>query len=142
MCGVVKPVHPGRIEVGVIVMEWMLMPLKRYADFSGRSRRMEYWMFYLFIILFVIVAMLIGGLMAGLSETLGAIFGIVAIIAYIALFVPSLAVAIRRMHDTDHSGWWILCPIVPLIFALTPGTIGPNRFGDDPKGGIAGDTFS
>ncbi len=122
-------------------MEWMLLPLRRFADFNGRSRRMEYWMFYLFVILFVVVAMVLGGLLAAVSDVLGTIFGLVAIVAYIALFIPSLAVAIRRMHDTDHSGWWILCPVVPLIFSLMEGTPGPNRFGEDPKGARP-ETFS
>lgn len=122
-------------------MEWMLLPLRRFADFNGRSRRMEYWMFYLFVILFVVVAMVLGGLLAAVSDVLGTIFGLVAIVAYIALFIPSLAVAIRRMHDTDHSGWWILCPVVPLIFSLMEGTPGPNRFGEDPKGARS-ETFS
>ena len=51
----------------------------------------------------------------------------------LAVLLPSVAVGVRRMHDTDHSGWWILLPIVNLIFACTEGTRGPNRFGADPK---------
>jgi uncharacterized membrane protein YhaH (DUF805 family) len=129
-------------------MEWMLMPLRRYADFSGRSRRKEYWMFVLFNLL---LSLLVWGLLAatfvaGMSETamttvmtpVFILYGLVAL----ALVIPGLAVTVRRLHDTDRSGWTILLGLIPLIGAIvllvfycTEGTQGPNRFGADPKAG-------
>ncbi len=103
-------------------MEWMILPLKRYAQFNGRSRRMEYWMFLLFSIIVGIVTGVID-LMLGFGRTssfagptgAGASFvshGPINLITSLALFIPSLAVSVRRLHDTDRTGWWILVPIV------------------------------
>lgn len=126
-------------------MKWMLMPLKRYADFSGRSRRTEYWMFTLgYVIALVIlgVIMAIGGALgdsngvSGLSVTAIAVLGVVVL----ALFIPSLAVQVRRFHDQDKSGWFVLLGFIPyigglivIVFMCLPGTVGDNRFGPDPK---------
>jgi uncharacterized membrane protein YhaH (DUF805 family) len=109
-------------------MNWYLEVLKKYVDFDGRARRKEYWMFVLIntIISFVLMFLIM--------KTGGAKTGSVVLNLYqLAVLLPSIAVGVRRMHDTDHSGWWILCPIVNLIFACTGGTAGPNRFGPDPK---------
>lgn len=92
--------------------------LTKYADFNGRASRSEYWWFFLFYAL----AAFAGGVV---SESAG---NLVAI----ALLLPSLAVGSRRMHDIDNSGWWQIVPIVSFIFALTEGTNGPNRFGEQP----------
>lgn len=127
-------------------MEWMLMPLKRYADFSGRSRRKEYWMFILFQILLLIIpaGLLISGMpggdMTGEMSTTGMIgAGLIGLIL-LALLVPSIAVSVRRFHDQDKSGWFYLLNFIPyigglivFIFMLLEGTRGPNRFGADPK---------
>ncbi len=125
-------------------MDWMLMPYRRYADFSGRSQRKEYWMFYLFTLIVYVVASIIMGLGAptidpvtgevsggGLFWTVGA--GVLGIF-WLVTIIPALAVSIRRMHDQDRSGWWILCPIANVIFLFIDGTPGENRFGPDPKG--------
>jgi uncharacterized membrane protein YhaH (DUF805 family) len=125
-------------------MDWMLMPYRRYADFSGRSQRKEYWMFYLLVVIVYVVASVIMGMGApsidpvtgevsggGALATVGA--GILGLFL-LGSFIPSLAVSIRRMHDQDRSGWWILCPIANIIFLFIDGTPGPNRFGPDPKG--------
>ncbi len=99
-------------------MHWMLMPLKRYADFSGRSRRTEYWMFVLFqfllyVGLFIIFIAALGASfsnnpssdgMAGLAGF--AMLLLICFVLWIALLVPSLAVTVRRLHDTNRSGWW------------------------------------
>jgi uncharacterized membrane protein YhaH (DUF805 family) len=124
-------------------MEWMLMPYRRYADFSGRSRRKEYWMFYLFVmIVYVIAAVLMGMGAPSVDPTTGELSGgggmATVGMAILGLFwlgtiIPALAVSIRRMHDQDRSGWWILCPIANIIFLFIDGTPGPNRFGPDPK---------
>lgn len=135
-------------------MEWMLLPLKRYAQFSGRARRKEFWMFMLFGFLVFVVTMILdslfgfgttrrhaevgdGGIAAGFDSS----GGLITTVAILALFLPSLAVEVRRLHDTDRSGWWLLLSLVPLVgtivllvFLCLDGSSGPNRFGADPKG--------
>ena len=103
-------------------MEYMFLPLKRYAEFSGRSRRMEYWMFALFlfvmwIVLFGLFMVLAGSAIlsaAGGSPTgifaaggTAMILGLLMLVVWLALLIPSLAVAVRRLHDTERSGWWV-----------------------------------
>ncbi len=135
-------------------MQWMIMPLKRYADFQGRSTRMEFWMFFLFVMIVMIVLQTLAGIMLASTMSVdpqtgvvtGGGFGIFAIIIwvfYLAILVPSIAVGVRRMHDQDKSGWFILIPIANLVFYCLPGTPGPNRFGPDPQGGTGnlGQTF-
>ena len=120
------------------------MPYRRYVDFSGRSQRKEYWMFQLLVVIVYFVATLlitmgapsidpVTGQMSGGSAlaTVGtAILGIF----WLGTIIPAIAVAVRRMHDQDRSGWWILCPIANIIFLFIDGTPGTNRFGPDPKG--------
>lgn len=100
-----------------------------YVNFSGRACRSEYWFWSLFIFLAEIVTSFID-MVLGFSATTG-LFGL-------ATFLPSLAVAIRRLHDLDRSGWWILLALIPvigwiilIIWDCTKGTEGPNRFGPD-----------
>lgn len=125
-------------------MEWMLMPLKRYADFSGRSRRKEYWMFMLFIL---IVYIAIIALSAIGGETVAGILGIVLIVFALGIFIPSLAVQVRRFHDQGKSGWFVLLNLIPivslavLVFMCIDGDKGPNEYGPDPKGGADPETF-
>ena len=128
-------------------MNYMLLPLKRYFDFSGRSRRKEYWMFVLFVVIGEIVTMILdsvlglGGTTTGTSEfgdgTASASFnssgGILTLIFVLAMIIPGIAVAVRRVHDSDKSGWFVLIPIYNLILMFVEGTRGPNRFGPDPK---------
>ena len=106
----------------------MFLPLKKFADFEGRSRRKEYWMFFLFTFL---VAFVLGLLDEMISP--GGI-GIIALIFQLGVLVPSIAVAIRRMHDVGKSGWFILIPIYNLILAVSDGEKGTNQYGPDPKG--------
>jgi uncharacterized membrane protein YhaH (DUF805 family) len=130
-------------------MEWMLMPLRRYADFEGRSRRMEYWMFYLFTLIIGMVAALVILAIAlllytmNLSESaMGMLLVPVWLILFIgsmALVVPTIAVTVRRLHDQDKSGWMFLLGFIPLVggiillvFMCLEGTRGPNRYGPDP----------
>ena len=136
-------------------MDWMLMPLKRYADFSGRSRRKEYWMFLLFIVL-VYFALGVVLTMVGLSGNgEGSIFGvggatlIILLLFGLAVIIPSIAVTVRRFHDQDKSGWFYLLnfipyvgPIIVLVFMCLEGTRGPNRYGPDPKGGGSEEIFA
>jgi uncharacterized membrane protein YhaH (DUF805 family) len=129
-------------------MHWMLMPLRRYADFAGRSQRKEYWMFYL---LNVLIGVFVGfvflvGYYADMTQTemdtwlMPVVW--LACLWSLAALIPGIAVAFRRLHDTDRSAWNILWGLVPLIgafmllyFYISDGTPGPNRFGPDPKAG-------
>lgn len=86
--------------------EWMLLPLKRYAEFSGRSPRAEYWWFILFSILISIPAGIIDAIMG--AQLAGSLLSL-------GLFLPSLAVSVRRLHDLDRTGWWILAPLAVLL---------------------------
>lgn len=122
-------------------MDWMLMPLKRYADFTGRSRRKEYWMFVLGMIIALVLVVLIEQ-MLGLSGMVGGAYGPLSLLLILGLIVPGIAVQVRRFHDQDKSGWFVLLGFIPivggiiiLVFMLLEGTKGPNRFGPDPKGG-------
>ena len=113
-------------------MNWYLTVLKKYAVFSGRARRMEYWMFFLFNMIVSFALGFIEGLFGGP--------GILATIYYLAVLVPSIAVGVRRLHDIDRTGWWLLISLVPLIgvivlivFLASPGAAGANKYGEDPK---------
>lgn len=112
-------------------MSWYLGVLKKYAVFEGRARRKEYWMFYLFTVIIMYVLFLIEEVL-GIAPKSGA-GGALSTIYELAVLIPTIAVGVRRMHDTDHSGWWLLFPIVNLVFAASEGTRGDNRFGPDPK---------
>jgi uncharacterized membrane protein YhaH (DUF805 family) len=113
-------------------MNWYATVLKKYAVFSGRARRKEYWMFVLFNLIIALVIVFVLGFFGALTGSGSGLSGLVSVY-YLAILIPTIAVAVRRMHDTDHSGWWALFPIVNLIFALIEGTQGDNRFGPDPK---------
>ena len=104
--------------------------LKKYAVFQGRARRAEYWWFVLFNIIFSIVASI---LEKSFSFFVMSNTGVISTLWNLAVFLPSIGVAVRRMHDCDKSGWFILIPIYSLILCCTGGTSGPNRFGPDPK---------
>jgi len=111
-------------------MRWYAMVLKQYAVFGGRARRKEYWMFVLFNTLIVVALGLVEGILRIAPENNSSVL---AIIYQLAIAIPSLAVGVRRMHDTNHSGWWLFFPIVGLVFAVREGQKGENRFGPDPK---------
>lgn len=137
-------------------MEWMLMPFRRYADFSGRSQRKEYWMFllfYLIITLLCVLFMLAGGMTIadGDQSEPGLLFWLgvgVLVIFALGSIIPSIAVQVRRFHDQDKSGWLVLLGFIPyvgglivIIFMCIEGTRGPNRFGNDPKNPTDSDVF-
>lgn len=120
----------------------------KYATFSGRAQRSEFWWFVLFgwgaSILFTIVDSTLFGTVVTTSTGFSASTNtpILSSIWGLAIFLPSLGVAVRRFHDTDRSGWWIFIVLIPLIGAIlyivwqaTKGTDGENRFGYDPLGG-------
>lgn len=116
-------------------MNWYLTALKKYAVFSGRARRMEYWMFTLFSIIIIIVL----GVVDRVIGTTVAEAGIISSVYSLAVLVPSLAVSIRRLHDTGRSGWWLLISLtcvgvfVLLFFMFQPGKPGSNQYGPNPK---------
>ena len=110
----------------------MFEALKKYAEFKGRARRKEYWLFILLYIICYMIAYLI-------DTVLGTLIIFTAIVT-LGLLIPLISVGVRRLHDTDRSGWWYLLGFVPfanivlLIFFFLDGTLGENRFGPDPKG--------
>src|SRR4028118_801570 len=97
-------------------MDWMTMPLRRYAEFSGRSRRKEYWMFTLMLVILNVVISLVEG-MLGLTGTIGT-YGPITLVVFLAVLVPSIAVGVRRLHDTGRSGWWMLIGLIPILGAI------------------------
>lgn len=111
-------------------MNWYLQVLKKYAVFSGRARRKEYWMFFLFNIIIAVALGLVEGFVGIAPESNESVL---ATVYQLAILLPSIAVGVRRMHDTDHSGWWLLFPIVNLVLAVREGQRSENRFGPDPK---------
>lgn len=109
-----------------------LSVMNKYAEFNGRARRREYWMFALVNFCICMPLALLSGWMS--------IFYIPYVLYSLAIFIPSLAVTVRRLHDTDKSGWWVLVGLVPLIggiallvFTVLDGTSGSNSYGEDPK---------
>lgn len=121
-------------------MEWATLPLKKYADFTGRARRKEYWMFTLLVIAASVVIGMVEGIL-GLSGTL-AMYGPLSLLFMLAILIPSIAVGVRRLHDTNRSGWWMLIGLIPivgsivlLVFFVLEGTRGPNAYGPDPLEG-------
>ena len=110
----------------------MFTALQNYANFSGRARRQEFWMF----VLLQLIAFFVAGFVDGMLGLPMVVTGIVGL----GLLIPALSVTVRRLHDTDRSGWWILVSLVPFVgglilfvFQVLEGTPGPNRFGPNPK---------
>lgn len=144
-------------------MGWMVLPYRRYADFGGRSQRMEYWMFTLFywLVLMLCVALMLAGLpwgeitgdkpsnpnaLPGPPFWLG--IGLM-VVFLLGSLVPSIAVTVRRFHDQDLSGWLYLLNFIPYIgglvvfvFMCIDGTRGPNRYGNDPKDSANASVFA
>ncbi len=121
-------------------MNYFMMALKRYADFSGRSRRKEYWFFTLFDFILLIVAGMID-MVLGISFIEGGFgYGPFYLLFALAMLIPGLAVSVRRMHDVGKSGWFLLIALIPLIGAIwilvllvTDSQAGENEYGPNPK---------
>ena len=114
-------------------MNWYLGVLKKYAVFSGRARRKEYWMF--FLVNFIILLLL------GLIEAALGLPAVLTFLYTLAVLIPHIAVGVRRLHDTGRSGWWLLLSLVPLVgifivlfFLILDGQPGENSYGPNPKG--------
>jgi uncharacterized membrane protein YhaH (DUF805 family) len=119
-------------------MRWFAMALNKYATFSGRSRRSEYWYFVLFYILIYIALAILDSLTGTFSaeSSIGLLTGIFSL----GMLIPSIAVGVRRLHDTRRSGWWLLISIIPVIgavvlavFLVQNSESASNRFGENPK---------
>lgn len=119
-------------------MKWFMAALKKYADFSGRARRSEYWYFVLFYVLIYIFLAFMDGMVGSVSAgmQIGLLSGLFALI----MLIPSISVGVRRLHDTGRSGWWLLLSLVPiigaivlLVFAVQDSQASQNRFGLNPK---------
>jgi uncharacterized membrane protein YhaH (DUF805 family) len=119
-------------------MNWYLKALKNYVGFSGRARRKEYWMFILFNAIFSCAAIMLDYIF---GTAFGGIwFGLFYILYYLAVFLPALAVLIRRLHDIEKSGWFMFISLVPVIGSIwlivllcKDGTVGENKYGANPK---------
>lgn len=113
-------------------MNWYIEVLKKYAVFAGRAHRTEFWMFTL--VNYVIIIVL------GIIETAVGLVGVLTTVYVLAVLLPNLGVTVRRLHDTDRSGWWILIGLIPvigwlvlLIFMVLDSTEGDNQYGPNPK---------
>lgn len=115
-------------------MNWYLEVLKKYTEFTGRARRMEYWMFSLVnFVIYLVIAFVLGVVSQKLSAVLLVLYAL-------AVLLPSIAVTIRRLHDTGRTGWWILIGLVPavggiilLVFMVLDSDAGENQYGPSPK---------
>lgn len=112
-------------------MSWYLQAIKNYCNFSGRARRREYWMF---VLISAVIAFVLG--------IIDEIVGIKLFTSLYSLFIliPELSLTFRRLHDIDKSAWWLFIAFVPIVgaiilfvFSVKPGTVGTNRYGDDPR---------
>jgi uncharacterized membrane protein YhaH (DUF805 family) len=117
-------------------MNWYIEVLKKYTVFDGRAHRTEYWMFVLFNVIITIALGLIDRLL-GISGVLSGIYGL-------AVLIPGIAVGIRRLHDTNRSGWWLLISLVPVIgtivlivFMVQDSQPDTNQYGPNPKAATA-----
>jgi len=120
-------------------VDWYLLVLKKYLVFEGRARREEYWYFILFNILAGIILGVVDNMTGTLNLETG--MGFLSGLYSLAVLIPTIAVAIRRLHDTDRSGWWLLIALIPvigglvlLVFFVLDGTPGSNQYGPNPKG--------
>jgi len=120
-------------------MNWFLVVLKKYATFSGRAQRAEYWYFLLFSSLIVIALSVIDGMTGSYNEDTG--WGLLSGLYSLAILLPSIAVGARRLHDTSRTGWWLLIGLIPVIgtivlivFFVLDSTPGDNAYGPNPKG--------
>jgi uncharacterized membrane protein YhaH (DUF805 family) len=129
-------------------MNWYLAVLKNYGEISGRARRKEYWSFYLINFVFAFIAAFLDGILrTGFNGGRGT--GIIYLLFTLVVFIPSLAVFIRRLHDVGKSGWWMFITLVPIIgpfwllaILLTDSDPGENHYGSNPKENVNFHRFS
>jgi uncharacterized membrane protein YhaH (DUF805 family) len=118
-------------------MNWYLDVLKKYVQFAGRARRKEYWMFTLVNLVITFVLAFADSAM-GLMQDSG--YGLISGLYTLAVLLPAIAVSVRRLHDTNHSAWWLLIALIPLLgalvilyFMIKEGDAGSNPYGPNPK---------
>ena len=118
-------------------MHWYLRVLEKYADFTGRARRMEYWCFYLVNIIVIFTLGIIDVLVGAYSQSMGV--GLLSSLYSLGVLIPGFAVLVRRLHDTGRSGWWVLIGVIPvlgvlvlLVFTVLDSDVGTNAYGTDP----------
>ena len=123
-------------------MSWYLEVLKKYAVFNGRATRGEYWYFALFNVIISIVLLVIDVVIGTYSAEAG--LGLLGGVYALAVLIPSIAVGVRRLHDTGRSGWWLLIVLIPLIgaivllvFTVQDSKPGENQYGPNPKSAAA-----
>ena len=123
-------------------MNWYIEVLKKYAVFGGRARRKEYWYFFLFSMIISIVLTIIDGVTGSLSTEAG--MGILSGIYTLGVLIPSIAVAVRRLHDINRSAWWLLLALIPfigaivlIVFLASDSNPEENQYGANPKGAAA-----
>lgn len=119
-------------------MNWYLKVLKQYADFRGRARRKEYWMYILFNLIFGVIAISIDNAAGTAHPELG--YGVFYGLYALAVFIPGIAVSVRRLHDIGKSGWMLLVALIPIIGGIwllvllaSNGQPGTNQWGENPK---------
>jgi uncharacterized membrane protein YhaH (DUF805 family) len=119
-------------------MKWYVKVLKQYADFSGRARRTEYWMFVLFNIIFAIVAVILDNVLGTAIQGIG--YGLIYGLYVLGMLIPGIAVVVRRLHDVGKSGWMFLIVFIPLVGAIwllvllfSDSEQDNNKWGQNPK---------
>jgi uncharacterized membrane protein YhaH (DUF805 family) len=120
-------------------MSWYIGVLKKYADFNGRARRKEYWMYQLFNVL-VLLVLYIPSILIAVATEIPALASLLPLLYILGVLLPTIAVSVRRFHDQDKSGWWYLLALIPsvgsiilIVFMCLEGTPGPNQYGPNPK---------
>jgi uncharacterized membrane protein YhaH (DUF805 family) len=101
-------------------MEWAKRPIEKYADFTGRASRAEYWWYCLAILIAYIIVGIVESIL-GIHRMIFYSYGPLSALLWLATIVPSLAVGVRRLHDTNRPGWWVLLPIVPYFLGIVLG---------------------
>jgi len=111
-------------------MKYFIDALKKYAVFKGRASRKEFWMFYLFFCIFVFLLCLLVGI---IKEITGFELSFIIIIYFLFFLLPIIAIRVRRAHDSNQSGWFIIVPVYNLVLLFLKGTEGDNKYGPNPK---------
>lgn len=121
-------------------MEWFLLALKKYAEFNGRSRRKEYWMFYLIYSIISTVLSILDQFLVSFTSGITVLSGLFGLF----FIIPWIAISVRRLHDVNKSGWYLLLWFLPIIgwiwlfvLSVTEGDSGPNKYGPDPKNPVS-----
>lgn len=112
---------------------YFILGLKKSADFRGRTRRRDFWYFFLSLEIINLMLFFLKSILEGMNNQLYIFFDIIQVIFSVIVILPYFAVSIRRMHDINRSGWWVLLPIVNIVFSCQDSDPQTNRFGPSPK---------